>query len=112
MKGTDIVPRDAFIAAVSPQLTKPNGRDLVALRVEVQGRTGKRVAWQLLDYFDEATGISAMMRTTGYSLAITGVMQVVGRVGSAGVYTPDEAVPFQAYVDELQRRGVQIREVK
>ena len=112
MKGTEIVPRDAFIAAVSPQLTKPNGRDLVALRVEVQGRTGRRVAWQLLDYFDEATGISAMMRTTGYSLAITGVMQVDGRVRSAGVYTSDEAVPFQAYVDELKRRGVEIREVR
>jgi hypothetical protein len=27
------------------------------------------------------------------------------------VYTPDEAVPFQAYVDELKRRGVVIREV-
>jgi len=80
--------------------------------VEVQGRSGKRVAWQLLDYFDEATGISAMMRTTGYSLAITGVMQVDGRVSSAGVYTPDEAVPFQAYVDELKRRGVEIREVR
>src|SRR5438876_10390387 len=83
MKGTEIVPRDAFIAAVSPQLSKPNGRDLVALRVEVQGRDGRRVAWQLLDYFDEATGISAMMRTTGYSLAITGVMQVeIGRATS------------------------------
>src|SRR5881296_2192992 len=112
MKGTEIVPRDAFIAAVSPQLTKPNGRDLVALRVDVQGKSGKRVAWQLLDYFDEATGISAMMRTTGYSLAITGVMQVDGRIRSAGVYTPDEAVPFQAYVDELKRRGVEIREVR
>jgi len=112
MKGMEIVPRDAFIAAVSPQLSKPNGRDLVALRVEVQGRDGRRVAWQLLDYFDEATGISAMMRTTGYSLAITGVMQVDGRVSSAGVYTPDEAVPFQAYVDELKRRGVEIREVR
>ena len=112
MKGTEIVPRDAFIAAVSPQLSKPNGRDLVALRVDVQGRNGRRVAWQLLDYFDEATGISAMMRTTGYSLAITGVMQVDGRIRSAGVYTPDEAVPFQAYVDELQRRGVEIREVR
>jgi len=97
---------------VSPQLTKPDGRDLVALRVEVQGKSGNRVAWQLLDYFDEATGISAMMRTTGYSLAITGVMQVDGRIGSAGVYTPDEAVPFQAYVDELKRRGVEIREVR
>jgi lysine 6-dehydrogenase len=111
MKGAEIVPRDAFIAAVSPQLSKPNGRDLVALRVEVQGRSGKRVAWQLLDYFDDATGISAMMRTTGYSLAITGVMQVDGRISAAGVYTPDEAVPFQAYVAELRARGVEIREV-
>src|SRR6266571_4629544 len=111
VKGTEIVPRDAFIATVSPLLSKAGGRDLVALRVEVQGRNGSRVAWQLLDYFDEATGISAMMRTTGYSLAITGVMQVDGRVSSAGVYTPDEAVPFQAYVDELKRRGVEIREV-
>jgi len=39
-------------------------------------------------------------------------MQVDGRIRSAGVYTPDEAVPFQAYVDELQRRGVEIREVR
>jgi lysine 6-dehydrogenase len=111
VKGRDVVPRDAFIAAVSPQLTKPNGRDLVALRVEVKGRSGRRVAWQLLDYYDEATGISAMMRATGYSLAITGVMQVDGRVTGAGVYTPDEAVPFQAYVAELKTRGVEIREV-
>jgi lysine 6-dehydrogenase len=111
VKGIEIVPRDAFIAAVSPGLTKPDGRDLVALRVEVVGRNGRRVAWQLLDYYDEASGISAMMRATGYSLAITGVMQVDGRIKSAGVYTPDEAVPFQPYVDELQRRGVEIREV-
>lgn len=111
VRGVAVVPRDAFIAAVSPQLTKPNGRDLVALRVEVTGRGGRQVAWQLLDYYDQATGISAMMRTTGFSLAITGVMQVDGRVSSAGVYTPDEAVPFQAYVDELKQRGVEIREV-
>ena len=110
VRGTKIVPRDAFIAAVSPQLSKPSGRDLVALRVEVTGRDGRRVAWQLLDYYDEAAGISAMMRTTGFSLAITGVMQVDGRVAESGVHTPDEAVPFQPYVDELKRRGVEIRE--
>lgn len=111
VKGTAVVPRDAFIAAVSPRLTKPNGRDLVALRVEVKGRNGRRVAWQLLDYYDQAAGISAMMRTTGYSLAITGVMQVDGRVSAAGVYTPDEAVPFEPYLEELRKRGVEIREV-
>ncbi len=69
------------------------------------------MAWQLLDYYDEATGISAMMRTTGYSLAITGAMQVDGRITQTGVHTPDEAVPFRPYVDELKRRGVEIREL-
>jgi len=110
VKGKEVVPRDAFIASVSPRLTKPDGRDLVALRVEVRGRNGKSVAWQLLDYSDEAHGISAMMRTTGYSLAITGIMQADGRVTTHGVHTPDEAVPFGEYVAELAKRGVEIRE--
>lgn len=111
VNGQAVVPRDAFIAVVTPKLTKPEGRDVVALRVEVRGRNGKRVAWQLLDYFDEANGIGAMMRCTGYSLAITGLMQVDGRIARKGVLTPDEAVPFQAYVDELRERGIEIREV-
>ena len=111
VKGKEIVPRDAFIAAVSPKLTKPEARDLVALRVEVRDKNGKRVAWQLLDYSDEAHGISAMMRTTGYSLAIIGMMQVDGRVRALGVQTPDEAVTFGDYVSELAKRGVEIREI-
>ena len=111
VKGKDVVPRDLFIAAVSPKLTKSEGRDLVALRVEVHGRTGERAAWQLLDYYDEARGISAMMRTTGYSLAVTGLMQVEGRIAARGVRTPDEAVPFADYVGELGKRGVEIREI-
>jgi lysine 6-dehydrogenase len=111
VKGTRVVPRDAFIAAVSPRLTKPDGRDLVALRVEVTGKNGRRVTWQLLDYYDERHGISAMMRATGYSLAITGVMQVDGRIEVRGTRTPDEAVPFQEYVAELKARGVEIREI-
>ena len=111
VKGKDVVPRDLFIAAVSPKLTKSEGRDLVALRVEVRGRAGERAAWQLLDYYDEARGISAMMRTTGYSLAVTGLMQVEGRIAARGVRTPDEAVPFADYVGELGKRGVEIREI-
>ena len=111
VKGKEVVPRDLFIAAVSPKLTKPEGRDLVALRVDVRGHNGQGAAWQLLDYYDEARGISAMMRTTGYSLAVTGLMQVEGRIAVQGVRTPDEAVPFADYVAELGKRGVEIREL-
>jgi lysine 6-dehydrogenase len=103
-----VAPRDLFIAAVEPRLKHPEGRDLVALRVEVT--SGRRhVRYDLLDFFDEKNKISAMERTTGYSLSITGQMQVTGRVAEPGANTPDQCVPAADYIDELARRGVEIR---
>ena len=114
VKGTKVIPRDLFVSAVGPRLTKPKGHDLVALRVIVEGSKGgaaKTVGWELLDYFDEKHGISAMMRTTGYSLSITGQMQARGEIKPAGVHTPDECVPAAAYMDALAKRGVVIRKL-
>jgi lysine 6-dehydrogenase len=113
VKGTKVVPRDVFIAAVQPKLTKPKGRDLVALRVVVRGAKGGRPAtksFELVDRYDEVHGVSAMMRTTGYSLAITALMQVRGEVKPAGVHTPDECIPAARYIAELRKRGIDIRE--
>jgi lysine 6-dehydrogenase len=92
-----------------PRLTKPESRDLVALRVVVEGTKGGkpiRHSWELVDRFDDAHGISAMERTTGYSLAITGLMQASGTIPPSGAKTPDEAVPGDAYVAELAKRDV------
>jgi lysine 6-dehydrogenase len=114
VKGHRVVPRDAFIAAVAPKLTKPDGRDLVALRVTVEGKKAgkpRMFGWELLDYFDAERGISAMERTTGFSLAITGMMQVRKQVAGSGVLTPDEAMPPALYIQELGKRGIRIREV-
>jgi lysine 6-dehydrogenase len=113
VKGTKVVPRDLFIAQVQPKLTKPNGRDLVALRVVVTGKKGGKPAtktFELVDRYDEKHHISAMMRTTGYSLAITGLMQVRREVQPPGVHTPDECVPAEKYIAELKKRGVEIKE--
>lgn len=106
-----VVPRDVFISIVGPRLTKPEGRDLVALRVEVEGTRGgkrRRIVYDCIDRYDEATGISAMERTTGFSLSITGQMQAERRVRGVGVMTPDEAIPGEEYVQELQKRGIRI----
>jgi lysine 6-dehydrogenase len=114
VKGSRVVPREAFIAAAAPHLTKPQGRDLVALRVFVEGKKGgkaKRLEWELVDKYDAKHGISAMMRTTGYSLAITGMMQARGEVKPAGVHTPDECVPAEKYISELRKRGIDIKQV-
>ncbi|HMC55488.1 MAG TPA: saccharopine dehydrogenase C-terminal domain-containing protein [Gemmatimonadaceae bacterium] len=114
VKGHHVIPRDAFIATVGPRLKKPQGKDLVALRVAVEGKKegkARRLAWELLDYHDAKHGISAMERTTGFSLAITGLMQVRQQVTGAGVMTPDEAMPPARYIEELAKRGINIREV-
>jgi lysine 6-dehydrogenase len=113
VKGEKVVPRELFVSVVGPKLTKPKGRDLLALRVTVAGTKGGKPAtrqFDLVDRYDEKHGISAMMRTTGYSLSITGQMQARREVGPPGVWTPDECIPAEKYIAELRRRGMELRE--
>jgi lysine 6-dehydrogenase len=80
------------------------------MRVEVEGeKNGKpaRICYDLIDYYDATNGISAMNRTTGYSLSITGQMQAQGKV-PVGVHAPDQAIDADAYIAELKRRGINI----
>jgi lysine 6-dehydrogenase len=113
VKGVKVSPRDVAVAAMAPHLQKPANRDLVALRVLVEGtKNGKPVAhtFQLVDHHDESRGISAMERTTGYSLSITGQLQAEGAIKFAGVHTPDECVPGDRYIAELAKRGIVIHD--
>ena len=116
VKGEHVVPRDLFMAVAGPRLKKDprTSPDLVALRVEVEGEKDgdpQLLRWDLLDKLDPETGITAMMRTTGYSLAITGTLQAAGDV-EPGVWTPDEGVPAEAYIQALAARGIEIRETR
>ena len=112
VKGQQVVPRDVFVRVAGEQLRKGKP-DLVALRVVVRGTkdgvTATR-AWQVLDRYDAAHGISAMMRTTGYTLSITGQLQATGAI-AAGVHTPDECIPAERYFALLAERGVMVVEL-
>jgi lysine 6-dehydrogenase len=111
VKGVRVSPRDVAAKVMTQRLLKPESPDLVALRVVVEGtKAGKPVrhVWEMVDRYDPKTGISAMERTTGFSVAITALMQAAGQVKPAGVHTPDECIPGDAYVAELAMRGVMI----
>jgi len=114
VRGVAVRPRDLFVALVDARLRRPQARDLVALRVVVTGRCGgtpATVTFSVLDRFDEQHGISAMMRTTGYSLSVTGQLQVAGEIPT-GVTTAYEGMPFDRYVAELAGRGIRIDEAQ
>lgn len=112
VKGQQVVPRDVFVKVAGAALRKGKP-DLVALRVVVSGtRDGKSAtrSWEVVDRSDDAHGISAMMRTTGYTLSITGQLQLSGAI-AAGVHTPDECFPPGRYFEELAARGITVREL-
>ena len=108
--GTSVVPREVFIDVVSPRLRNPEGNDLVAMRVEVEGvKDGapRTVRFDLVDFYDAENGVTAMERTTGYSLAATAFMQAEGVV-EPGVHTPAECIPVDLFIRDLAGRGVMI----
>src|SRR5690606_21368058 len=108
--GWMVSPRDVFIATVGRKLASETGGDFVALRVVVEGTKGgepRTITYELLDRYDERTGVTAMMRTTGYSLAAVARLQVDGVV-RPGVHTPYEGVPVDVYVRALGERGIEI----
>jgi lysine 6-dehydrogenase len=112
VKGQQVAPRDVFVKVAGDHLRKGKP-DLVALRVVVTGtKAGVRAtrSWEVVDRYDAAHGLSAMMRTTGFTLSITGQLQASGAI-APGVHTPDECIPAEQYFAMLGARGIRVREV-
>jgi len=106
-----VVPRDLVIAVLKPLLTS-NDPDLVALRVIATGtKDGRRVThqWDLLDREDEERGITAMERTTGFTLATVGLLMGRDVIDTTGVMPPDEGIPAETYLAEMAARGIDIK---
>jgi lysine 6-dehydrogenase len=108
----EVVPRDVFHALFEPKVTFPEDKDQVIVRVKATGKHGGRDAQsfvELIDYFDEQTGFTAMERTTGWSAAIVAGMMARGQTprGAGGVETQ---VPAGLFVEELRKRGLSVTE--
>jgi lysine 6-dehydrogenase len=112
----EVIPRDVFHALYEPKVTfrsdPDKHKDIVLVRVKVLGKKNGRPAQalvELVDRFDEKTGFTAMERTTGWDAAIVAEMMAHGLTprGAGGVET---FVPAAAFMQELRRRGFQIKE--
>ncbi len=114
----EVVPRDLAAALLFPHWTYEEGEaDLTAMRVEATGdQSGRpvRLRWDLLDYYDPATGFSSMARTTAFPCSIMTRLIIKGVVDTPGVHPPEEFARredvLQALFDGLEARGVRYTE--
>ena len=110
--GTQVSPRQVFHALFEPKVSYPEDKDVVIVRVKARGRKDGRQAEavvEMIDYYDDATGFTAMERGTGWSAAIVAEMMARGETprGAGGV---EKMVPALPFVDELRRRGFSVAE--
>ncbi len=113
--GVQVVPRDVLHALLDPKLrAKPGEPDLVIVRVLARGRKDGReaqVVVELIDRFDEATGFTAMERTTGWDASIKAIMNARGET-PRGAHPAEVAVSGPRYAAELRRRGFSLTETR
>ncbi len=110
--GLEVVPREVFHTLFEPKVTFPQDKDLVIVRVKAFGKKDGRDAQslvQVIDYYDEKTGFSAMERSTGWSAAVVAEMMARGQTprGAGGV---EKMVPVRHFVEELRRHGIPVTE--
>lgn len=113
VQGVKVSPREMLHALMEPKLrAKPGEPDLVIVRILAKGRRNGRAAQvqlELIDRYDEATGFTAMERTTGWDAAIKSIMNAQ-RITPRGVNPAEIAVQGPTYVAELRKRGFNLTE--
>jgi len=112
--GAPVVPRHLLHAVIEPQLRPgPDDRDMVVIRIIARGLKGGReqeAVVDLFDYHDEATGFTAMERTTGWHAGIMAGLIAQGKTPRGGVPV-ESAVPGPLFVEEFRKRGFDLRVV-
>lgn len=113
INGIEILPRDVLHACVGPKIMAGDeDRDFVIVRVKALGEKDEKPAEALvevIDYYDEETGFTAMERTTGWHGSIVAIMNARGQT-PRGVKPVEIGVPAGRFVDEMKRRGLSMTE--
>ena len=105
-----VMPRKVFGELLQKHLPA-DGPDYVLVRLDfvgVEGGEKKKLRYDIVDKLDEATGLSAMMRTTAFPASIIAQMMVRGDVFVRGATPQEKAIDPDKFVGELERRNIRI----
>ena len=82
--------------------------DVVLVRVELVGE-GRRLRYDIIDRFDESTGLSAMMRTTAFPASIVALMMARGQTTQKGALPQERCIPPELFMAELGARNIVVK---
>ncbi|MCD6425540.1 MAG: saccharopine dehydrogenase family protein [Anaerolineales bacterium] len=116
--GSQVIPLSLTSRLLFDQwFMKEGEKDLTVMQVVLQGKEkNKQIVYQydLLDHFDQETGITSMARTTGYTCTIVARQLLKGMIPNQGICPPEFLgnIPhlFEDLLLEYQKRGINLVE--
>ena len=108
--GKEIIPRNLFHTLLEPKITVNELRDLGIIKIFAEGeKDGKEIntTIELIDYFDNLTGFTAMQRLTGWHASVMALLAAQNKV-KKGAVSVSQAISGKIIIDELRKRGIKI----
>ncbi|MFA6317279.1 MAG: saccharopine dehydrogenase C-terminal domain-containing protein [Elusimicrobiota bacterium] len=111
VQGRKLAPRAMSAVLMEKHFDRPGEKDLVVIRVTARGIKDGRKAeavYDMMDFYDEKTKLTAMMRTTGFPAAIVANMLASGVIAKPGAYPVETGVPAGRFLAEANKRGFRL----
>lgn len=115
INGCQIAPRAFLEQLLKGRVTSSNAappHDAETVRVVVEGSSAGRKRRLTLDAttrFSTRPVFSAVARDTGFPISVAAQMLSRGEITAGGVHPPETVIPARAFLQELDKRGIQIR---
>jgi saccharopine dehydrogenase-like NADP-dependent oxidoreductase len=88
--------------------------DAVLLRVLLRGQKDGRaqtLVYEMVERYDEARGMTAMMRCTSIPTAVIATLVAGPEVTGGGADVPENIIPHDAFLDGIRARGLDIQTI-
>ena len=110
VNGQNVIPRELLKTVLNKNLSFDEP-DLVLVRLAAEGKLNGRdhkVVYELVDRFDQETGLTAMMRSTSFPAAIVTWMAASGKISRRGCQPQELVVDSKVFIEELRKRGLNL----
>lgn len=111
VNGKEIIPREVYHTLLEPKITIKDIRDLGIIKIFAKGKKADKeikTTIELIDYFDEKTGFTAMQRLTGWHASVIAILSAQNKI-QKGALSVNKAISGKIIIDELLKRGFKIK---
>ena len=111
--GQDIHVRSVVREAIKKKLELGKKTDAVLLRAIIAGQKNEEqytYEYEMVVHKDMEANVTAMARATASTISVVAQMIGNGLIEKRGVFPPEQIVPGKEYIQEMAKRGVDIKE--